>query len=59
MAAGKLTFNERNCVIMRRGEKEVLQFYVDLARECIPKLNEQWKVRGVLVSMMLFCPLLF
>jgi histone-lysine N-methyltransferase SETD3 len=27
-----LTMNQRNCVVMRRGEKEVLQAYVDLAK---------------------------
>jgi len=27
-----LTMNQRNCVVMRRGEKEILQAYVDLAK---------------------------
>jgi len=27
-----LTMNQRNCVVMRRGEKEVLQAYIDLAK---------------------------
>lgn len=33
---GKLTMNVRNCVLMRRGEKEVLHAYIDLAK----RLNE-------------------
>lgn len=32
LADGKLTMNVRNCVLMRRGEKEVLHAYVDLAK---------------------------
>jgi len=28
---------------MRRGEKEVYHFYIDLAKECIPYLQMQWK----------------
>jgi histone-lysine N-methyltransferase SETD3 len=39
----KLPNNLRNCVVMRRGEKEVLQFYIDLAKEVIPLLNMPWK----------------
>jgi len=27
-----LTMNQRNCVVMRRGEKEILNAYVDLAK---------------------------
>jgi len=38
----KLT-NKRNIVLMRRGEKEVLTFYVNLAKTCIPLLRMQWK----------------
>ena len=29
---GKLTMNVRNCVLMRRGEKEVLHAWIDLAK---------------------------
>jgi len=35
--------NQRNIVLMRRGEKEVLHFYKDLAVTCIPLLRMQWK----------------
>jgi len=35
--------NKRNIVLMRRGEKEVLHFYVNLAKICIPLLRMQWK----------------
>jgi histone-lysine N-methyltransferase SETD3 len=35
--------NERNCVVMRCGEKRVLQGFVDLAAKCIPYLNMAWK----------------
>jgi len=35
--------NKRNIVLMRRGEKEVLTFYVNLAKICIPLLRMQWK----------------
>merc|ERR1719513_105498 len=38
----KLT-NKRNIVLMRKGEKEVLHFYADLAKICIPLLRKQWK----------------
>ena len=37
-----LTSNQRNCVIVRRGEKMVLQYYVDLADTCIPYLEMPW-----------------
>lgn len=39
----KLSMNLRNCVLMRRGEKEVYHFYIDLAKECIPFLQMPWK----------------
>jgi len=32
-ATGRLTFNQRNCVLMRRGEKQVLEHYVALHAE--------------------------
>ena len=33
---GKLSLHRRNSVLMRRGEKEVLQFYIDLQQICLP-----------------------
>jgi len=42
-AKRKLSMNIRNAVLMRRGEKEVLQYYVDLAKECVPLLSRPWK----------------
>jgi len=39
----KLNMNFRNCLMMRRGEKEVLRFYIDMAKECIPLLQMPWK----------------
>eukprot|EP00455_Lapot_gusevi_P048107 TRINITY_DN65_c0_g1_i4.p1 TRINITY_DN65_c0_g1~~TRINITY_DN65_c0_g1_i4.p1 ORF type:complete len:184 (-),score=92.33 TRINITY_DN65_c0_g1_i4:470-1021(-) len=38
-----LTMNERNCILMRRGEKEVFQFYIDLHDTCVPLLQTPWK----------------
>lgn len=35
--------NQRNVILMRRGEKEVLTFYVELARTCIPLFKLHWK----------------
>lgn len=35
--------NERNTVLMRRGEKEVLQHFIDLSQVCIKLLGMQWK----------------
>jgi len=35
--------NYRNSVVMRRGEKEVFQWFVDLADKMIPYLNMAWK----------------
>jgi len=35
--------NLRNCVVMRRGEKEVYHFYIDMAKECVPYLQMPWK----------------
>jgi hypothetical protein len=37
-----LTFNQRNCVIVRRGEKQVLQYYIDLADHCMPYFDMPW-----------------
>jgi len=39
----KLNMNFRNCLMMRRGEKEVLHFYIEMAKECIPLLQMPWK----------------
>jgi len=39
----KLTMNVRNAILMRRGEKEVLEYYVQIAKEAIPLLNHPWK----------------
>lgn len=35
--------NQRNCVIMRTGEKRVLDGFVKLAEKCIPFLKLPWK----------------
>lgn len=35
--------NQRNCVVMRRGEKRVLQWFIDLADKTIPMLRKPWK----------------
>jgi histone-lysine N-methyltransferase SETD3 len=35
--------NERNCVLMRRGEKQVLRWYVRLADVCMELLAKPWK----------------
>jgi hypothetical protein len=36
--------NERNCVVMRRGEKQVLRWYVRLAEQGMELLNKPWSV---------------
>lgn len=38
----KLTMNQRNCVVMRRGEKEVLQYYIDLFTICTTLSQKPW-----------------
>ena len=38
----KLTFNQRNCVIVRRGEKQVYRYYIELANFAIPLLEGSW-----------------
>lgn len=45
LASDKLVMysNRRNCVVMRRGEKEVLQWYIDTADKAIPFLKLPWK----------------
>jgi len=35
--------NLRNCVVMRRGEKEVLDWFIDLANKAIPLLALNWR----------------
>jgi len=39
----KLTINQRNCLIMRKGEKEILRAYIDLAKHV--KAVENFNVR--------------
>jgi len=45
LASGKLKMysNERNAVIMRRGEKKVLTFFTNLAMKAIKFLGMEWK----------------
>jgi histone-lysine N-methyltransferase SETD3 len=35
--------NLRNCVVMRRGEKQVLRWFMDLAEKSLPLLDLPWK----------------
>jgi histone-lysine N-methyltransferase SETD3 len=35
--------NLRNCVVMRRGEKQVLRWFMDLADKALPLLDLPWK----------------
>jgi tetratricopeptide (TPR) repeat protein len=42
LTEGRLTINQRNCVIMRRGEKQVLQHFIDMAAEA-RWLVAQWR----------------
>jgi histone-lysine N-methyltransferase SETD3 len=37
-----LTFNIRNCILMRRGEKQVAKFFIDLVDTAIPLLQMSW-----------------
>jgi len=39
----KMYSNERNAVVMRRGEKEVLTFFINLGKKAIKLLGMQWK----------------
>jgi len=39
----KLTINQRNCIIMRKGEKEILHAYIELAKHV--KVVENFNVR--------------
>jgi Rubisco LSMT substrate-binding len=34
-----LSYNARNCVVMRRGEKRVLRYFIDYARKLAPVLE--------------------
>jgi len=44
LASGQITdSNIRNCVVVRRGEKEVLHWYVNLADNAIPLLRMPWR----------------
>jgi len=43
LPAGRLTVNQRNCVIMRRGEKLVLQHFIEMELEA-RWLVAQWRV---------------
>jgi histone-lysine N-methyltransferase SETD3 len=36
-------WNIRNCVVMRRGEKQVLRWFIDLADKALPLLDMPWK----------------
>jgi len=36
------SFNIRNCIILRRGEKEVLKYFLEMAQHCIPILEMKW-----------------
>jgi len=38
-----LTFNERNCVLFRSGEKKILKFLISLADHFIPALDMKFK----------------
>jgi len=42
-ATKKMPYNLKACLLMRRGEKEVYHFYIDMAKECIPFLEMPWK----------------
>ena len=42
LASSNLTMNQRNCVLMRRGEKQVCEYFTGLADACIPLLSLQW-----------------
>jgi protein-histidine N-methyltransferase len=43
--------NYRNCVVMRRGEKQVLHWFIDLSKRCIPLLRMPWsKLKNVVAT---------
>jgi len=39
----KITWMVKCCLLVRRGEKEVLHYYVELAEKCVPLLEMPWK----------------
>lgn len=41
-----LTFNERNCVLYRSGEKTILQFLISTTQKILPLLDMDFKVRS-------------
>jgi hypothetical protein len=43
LAEGNLTFNIRNAVLMRRGEKQVAQYFIELADEMLELFDMDWK----------------
>lgn len=38
-----MSFNERNCVLFRAGEKEILHFYIEFADYMTSLLQMKWK----------------
>lgn len=40
-----LTFNQRNCVLFRSGEKKILLFLISIAQKLLPLLDMKSKVR--------------
>lgn len=43
LASEKLTFNIRNAILMRRGEKQVCHYYIELCDQMLPLLDLDWK----------------
>jgi hypothetical protein len=39
----KLTFNIKNAILMRRGEKQVCHYWIDLCNEMLPMFDMSWK----------------
>ena len=39
-----LTFNERNCLLFRSGEKEILTYLIKIAQKILPLLDMDFKV---------------
>ena len=40
----ELTFNQRNCVLFREGEKKILVFLINIAQKIIPLFDMDFKV---------------
>jgi hypothetical protein len=38
-----LTFNQRNCVLFRKGEKEILNWFIELVNYCSKIMGMKWK----------------